>query len=246
MPPKLLVSIRNSFEAKIAAAEGVDIIDIKEPRQGSLGMASLDVIRECESIVREIASESLVSAACGEVRDWTNTSISPAEQLPNLQFLKIGLAGLVREQNWQRQWNASREILLPTPVASNSPKWIAVVYADANEAESPPATEIIATAAQENCAGVLFDTYAKNDRRFSDWISNDQLSEYLDLIHESEMFCAVAGRLTMDDVSRLVRLPVDVIAVRSAACEGGTRTASLSADRIKELQQRIAESAVVR
>ncbi len=241
MTPKLLVSIRNSLEAHIAAGAGVDIIDIKEPEQGSLGMASIDVIRECVTIVHQLAPNSLVSAACGEVTERLSTSTSATEQLPNLQFLKIGLAGLAHKQNWQQQWNAAREMLLSSPSESNSPKWIAVVYADANEAGSPPAKEIIAAAAQENCAGVLFDTYAKNDRRFSDWISNEQLSEHLNLIHESGMFCAVAGKLTMEDVSRFASLPVDVIAVRSAACEDGRRTASLSADRIKELQQRIAE-----
>ncbi len=245
MPPKLLVSIRNSLEAQIAAREGVDVIDVKEPQQGSLGMASLDVIRECVSIVHEIAPQSLLSAACGEVTDWTTAVISTSGQLLDLQFLKIGLAGLANEQNWQQQWNATREMLLPTPSDSNIPKWIAVVYADADEAQAPPVKDIIAAAAQENCAGVLFDTYAKNDRRFSDWINNDQLLEYLDLIHEAEMFCAVAGKLIMEDVSRLASLPVDVIAVRSAACEEGKRTASLSADRIRELQQRISENAVV-
>ena len=44
--PRLLVSVRNEQEAKAAIDGGCDIVDIKEPQNGSLGRASFDVIQK--------------------------------------------------------------------------------------------------------------------------------------------------------------------------------------------------------
>ncbi|MFM7835691.1 MAG: (5-formylfuran-3-yl)methyl phosphate synthase, partial [Planctomycetaceae bacterium] len=40
MTVRLLVSVRSADEAVVAATGGADIIDIKEPRHGSLGRPS--------------------------------------------------------------------------------------------------------------------------------------------------------------------------------------------------------------
>ena len=42
--PRLLVSVRSPEEAAAAMAGGANIIDVKEPTRGSLGMAGVDVI----------------------------------------------------------------------------------------------------------------------------------------------------------------------------------------------------------
>jgi uncharacterized protein (UPF0264 family) len=44
MRPQLLVSVRNAAEAQAALAGGCDILDIKEPSRGSLGMADAPTI----------------------------------------------------------------------------------------------------------------------------------------------------------------------------------------------------------
>ena len=41
---KLLVSVRDADEARDALSVGVDLLDVKEPDQGSLGRAADDVI----------------------------------------------------------------------------------------------------------------------------------------------------------------------------------------------------------
>ncbi len=38
----LLVSVRNEVEAEMAIGGGADLIDVKEPANGSLGMASVE------------------------------------------------------------------------------------------------------------------------------------------------------------------------------------------------------------
>ena len=41
---RLLVSVRDALEARVAMGAGVDLIDVKEPRRGSLGRASNSVV----------------------------------------------------------------------------------------------------------------------------------------------------------------------------------------------------------
>lgn len=247
MPPKLLVSVRDPHEARIAAEAGAQIVDIKEPRHGSLGMANEKTIAECAAAVRSVQarraqSQILCSAACGEVNEWSHRKFLGSGNLPQLDFLKVGFSGLARDGDWEEKWDHVRELMAKSMPQVDVGNWIAVAYVDVSNAVSPTIDSIIAAAAKRGCGGVLFDTFHKGAQRFSDYLDEASLLNYLKQIHKAEMFCSVAGRLTMSDVSRLSQLPVDVIAVRSAACEGGERNTAISAQRIRELQQRIADA----
>src|SRR5262245_56167987 len=60
---RLLVSVVNVEEARVAAAAGADVIDVKDPSRGSLGEAAPDIVRA----VREVTPPHLpVSAALGD------------------------------------------------------------------------------------------------------------------------------------------------------------------------------------
>ena len=48
---KLLVSVRSKAEALAALAGGATIVDVKEPKNGSLGRATFDVWREVQKVV---------------------------------------------------------------------------------------------------------------------------------------------------------------------------------------------------
>ena len=62
---RLLISVRNAFEAENALAGGADLIDIKEPANGSLGPADVSKGHEIASVVR---GRRPLSAAWGAVR----------------------------------------------------------------------------------------------------------------------------------------------------------------------------------
>src|SRR5436309_16136851 len=62
--PGLLVSVRSSEEAIAALEGGADIIDVKEPRRGSLGAADPGTVSE---IIRVINRRAPVTAAFGEL-----------------------------------------------------------------------------------------------------------------------------------------------------------------------------------
>lgn len=70
MSPRLLVSVVNADEARLATELGVPLLDIKDPQRGSLGMANLQTLQQCLQSAREVSSAVQLSVACGEVADW--------------------------------------------------------------------------------------------------------------------------------------------------------------------------------
>ena len=48
---KLLVSVRDAAEARLAVEAGVDLIDVKEPSAGPLGAAAAETLAEIAAAV---------------------------------------------------------------------------------------------------------------------------------------------------------------------------------------------------
>lgn len=231
---RLLVSVRNVVEARAAVHGGADIIDVKEPRRGSLGMADADVIADVAATVRESPTELPVSAALGELMDDQRKSFF----LPvGLSYVKLGLAGTAVLADWRDRWCRFREEFgCRCEFAVN---WVGVAYADAELAESPPVEEVIAASAEAGCAGVLIDTFAKTEARLLDFVCVNQLMAWANGIHASGMFMALAGQIQACDLPALDSVPADIIAVRSAVCIANQRHAVLSADRVAELRRHL-------
>ena len=108
-PPRLLVSVRSPAEARAAIEGGADIIDVKDPANGALGMASMDTIHAIADEVRSNENEANhslgMSVALGELKEdpkltsWQNV----LGALPStVRYVKIGLSGFGRFNNrWQ-------------------------------------------------------------------------------------------------------------------------------------------------
>ena len=89
---RLLVSVRDASEALAALAGGADIIDVKEPTRGSLGMADGDAVA---GVVEAVGERVPVSAALGELCEWPERSPafqkSRASDPPHRSPLQISL-----------------------------------------------------------------------------------------------------------------------------------------------------------
>jgi uncharacterized protein (UPF0264 family) len=231
--PRLLVSVRSAVEANAAIAGGADILDVKDPAQGSLGRPDLQLLQavsQCAS-----ACGLPVTTALGEVVEWADERpfVIPAD----VTFAKLGLAGLRRRQDWVDRWLAVREI-----VQRDRPQigWVAVAYVDEAAAASPPLEEVVSAAIATGCAGLLLDTCDKSAGRLHDSVSEQQLEVLAERIHSAEMFIAAAGRLSLRDVARLGATSVDVIAVRSAACEKHDRRGTVTTEAVADCKSAIA------
>lgn len=248
--PRLLVSVRNPAEAFSAISGGCDILDIKEPLRGSLGMADPDVSARILETIRVSHPIVPVSAALGEVVDWhdlrngdLNLSASKmptvsGQTLPQCcDLLKLGCSGLRSRSNWRQDWNDTRTAISNTLPAK--PGWVAVAYADSEMAEAPCVADIAQAAVQDNCRGLLIDTFTKSERWLLDWMTTDELCSIADLVHSRGLFLALAGSLTAANLSRLRSVPADVFAIRGAACVQGQRVSQISEQAVRDFKQQM-------
>jgi (5-formylfuran-3-yl)methyl phosphate synthase len=225
----LLVSVRSGEEAAAAVAGGAAIIDIKEPRFGSLGRASWQTWRE----VRAVVPESIpVTAALGELVEWPDPSLlaGPAGAYGGIEFVKLGLGGAPLD--WRDRWRILRDSL--GEHASRPPFWVAAVYADWQSAGAPhPGDVLAASAAVEECRGILVDTW---DKRVASCLGL-HWAPFVENVRATGRFVALAGSLDREAIVRLAPLAPDIFAVRTAACAGGDRRGPIDPARVSLLRQ---------
>ena len=221
---QLLVSVRNVEEARAALRGGTDIIDIKEPSNGSLGAADLNTIN---AIADEMSEVLPVSVALGELQELDYTSL---EALPlSVLFAKTGLMGCLEDDRWQTQLQNAWEALPPTVGR------VVVAYADWRQAKSPSPLDVIAAGKEFGGSHFLLDTSSKL-KPLLDLVSADELTTWFDFARQNEMQIAIAGSLAARSFEEAIdRFDPEIIAVRGAAC-GGDRTQRVCEHRVRELK----------
>jgi uncharacterized protein (UPF0264 family) len=221
----LLVSVRSEIEAAAAIAGGADILDVKDPARGSLGCPEPHIL----NAVSQHASQGNlpVTTALGEVREWTRqrSFIVPS----GVAFAKLGLAGVGSHADWVEEWLTVRRLF---DAQCPGIGWVAVAYVDESAAGSPLIHDVAKAAVETGCAGLLLDTCDKASGRLFDFIGEQQLDELANRMHADGKFIAAAGRLNISDIARLATCPVDIVAVRSAACEDSDRQAGITTERV--------------
>ena len=93
---------------------------------------------------------------------------------------------------------------------------------------------VVAAVASE-CAGVLIDTWDKSGGRLVDHLSTEQLETVRATTREAGLLLALAGRVSVEDLSEVAAIGPDLVAVRSAACRDGRRDLEVEAGRVREL-----------
>src|SRR5690349_523330 len=127
---KLLISVRDAEEAQIAAREGADLVDIKEPRRGPLGAADAETI---QAIAQTLGGQVPLSAARGELLAAADL---PDALAGRLSYVKFGLAGCAQQRDWPELWARQLARL------SVNTGLVAVVYADSQAARAPAPEEV--------------------------------------------------------------------------------------------------------
>ncbi|HVU88940.1 MAG TPA: (5-formylfuran-3-yl)methyl phosphate synthase [Pirellulales bacterium] len=221
MKTKLLVSVRDASEAVDALAAGTDLIDLKEPRRGSLGAVEPHVMRE---VVAAVAGRAPVSAALGELLDNPPLADVP----PGIQLAKLGLAGCSAQTNWPDRL-ADAIGRLPEGVQA-----VAVAYADGGRADAPAPDQVLDVARRLGCRAVLVDTWQKGAGGLLDLWTVERCASFVAQVHEARLMAVIGGSLTVDGLRRLLPIAPDYLAVRGAACDAD-RAGRLSFDRVREL-----------
>jgi (5-formylfuran-3-yl)methyl phosphate synthase len=230
---RLLVSVRSATEVAAAVSGGATIVDAKEPARGPLGPVDASTLR---AITAALPVEMPLSIALGDLQNpgavaGALSLLGPIARRPRALYVKIGLAGV-------QEATAARLILAAAVKAAARaplrPEVVAVAYADHEAARALPRQTVSRLAADVGARGVLLDTWTKDGRDVFASVEPTDLQRWLEHAAERGLLTALAGSLSLDAVRRAVRLPVDVLGVRGAACVGG-RAGTVDEGRVRAL-----------
>jgi len=231
---KLLVSVADVREARVAVWGGVDIVDVKNPAEGSLGAPAPDMIAR---VRHTVPPERPVSAAIGDLPNLPGTAALAAlgAARSGAAYVKVGLWGTSTEEEAVAVLRAVREAVESRPTG---PTVIAAAYADAERVPSRPLPPgaLVAAARRAGVGGCLVDTAVKDGRGLFEWLAPDALAALVAEGHAARLEMALAGALRAEDLPAVRATGADIAGVRSAACRDGRRTAPLDAERIGRLR----------
>jgi hypothetical protein len=227
--PGLLVSVRSADEVEDALSGGADLIDVKEPARGALGVAEPEVVG---AVVDAVNGRVPVSAALGE---WGPNALTEAHWHLELKlaYVKWGLAGYPHTAGWGDDLlDARRQLPAGTEM-------VAVAYADWERARSVPPAEVAKFAKRYRFRAVLIDTWGKDSKTLLDFIKPAALAELVDGLRRVYAKVAVGGSLKPEQLKQLKGVTPDYFAVRGSACAGGKRDGVIDASRVKKWKDAI-------
>lgn len=237
---QLLVSVVNSEEARNAVDGGADLIDAKDPTTGALGAVSLAALRQIHGIV---AGRRIVTAAIGDDLDEANIERAAFDYgSMGVGFVKIGFASITDPSRVDRLLTLAVRGVRATGQADCGV--VAVAYADTEGDISVERSALVDIAERTGATGVLLDTADKNGPSLPQLVSPASLEAWVGMAHDAGLTVALAGGLTVNDLSFIRDTGADIAGVRGAACATG-RSSRIVEEKVRALKARTDHSFVV-
>ena len=231
---KLLVSIKHVDELENAIYGGANIVDVKDPSKGSLGLPDFEVLKNIVTKIRIMNIDDIeISMAGGDVKEYDHSLkyVTYIAASLNIDYFKIGLAMSSRETAKFVSKEVSKTLKL-----LNTTKLVLVGYADYSRIESIEPLEIIDIAEEARANVVMIDTYIKDGRTTFNFLSKNYLQEFVEKAHRKGLLAALAGSLKKYHVADTIKLGFDIIGVRGAVCKGDRR-GFISRELVAELKK---------
>ena len=229
---KVLISPKDEFEAKAAVNGGADIIDVKNPDEGSLGANFPWIIRQ----VRNLVPQSIeVSATIGDFPHLPGSASLAAlgAAVSGSNYVKVGLKG---SKTLEEAFFLMHHVTRAVKEYDLNTKVVLAGYADYHRAETLDPFLLPEVARSAGCDVVMVDTFIKDGKRLFDFMDDACCKRFIDKGHEKDLEVALAGSIKLQDIPILKRTGADIIGIRGAACSHGDRLAgAIQAENVRAL-----------
>jgi uncharacterized protein (UPF0264 family) len=228
---RLLVSPMNLEEARVAMAGGADILDVKNPKEGSLGANFPWAIREVVDLAK---GKVPVSATIGDLdyKPGTASLAALGAAVSGADYIKAGLLG-VRTADQAADMLSS--IVRAVKDFEKRKKVVASAYSDFGRVGSISPMLLSDVAKSSGADVVMVDTAIKDGRSTFEFMSEQELSEFISAGQRLGLEVAIAGTIGFEDLDLLKRLNPDIIGVRGIVC-GGDRRSSIKSELVSKLK----------
>jgi uncharacterized protein (UPF0264 family) len=216
----LLASVNSLEEAIIALENKVDIIDLKQPKQGALGALDIETISQ---IVAHINHKCPISATIGDLPMQADGIIDAVTKIASTQvdFIKIGFFP-------GDTWDATVSQL--ASLTQQELKLIAVLFAD-----QQPDYQILKELKAAGFTGVMLDTMDKGRGSLTQVMPEQVIKHFVEKTKHQQMLCGLAGSLRQEDIAQLLTLQPDYLGFRGAICHQHNRTSKLDKQALKSI-----------
>ncbi len=217
---KLLVSPQNTAEAIECVRGEADIIDVKNPVEGSLGANFPWIIKE----IREIVPEHIpISATLGDIpyKPGTVALAALGAARSGASYVKVGLFGTKNKDEAIEVMKAVTKTIskfsLPVEV-------VAAGYAEGKEIGCINPLLIPEIAHESKTHFAMIDTYnKKNGKSIFDLLDFEDLTHFIQTARKWNIGVALGGSITLKHIPTLKRLKPDIVGIRGAVCDDQDR-----------------------
>ena len=230
----LLISPINHDEAIESIEGGADIVDVKNPKEGSLGANFPWVIKD----IRELTpSDMLVSATLGDVpyKPGTVSLAAMGALVSGADYIKVGLYG---PSNYEEGLEVMKGVVKAVKDTNPDATVVASGYADAHRVGAVSPWDIPKIARDSGSDIAMLDTAVKDGHTLFDYLDIDDCKKFTEEAHSYGLKVALAGSVKKDQLKPLYDVGCDVVGVRGAACVGGDRdTGHIDRTAVAELKE---------
>jgi uncharacterized protein (UPF0264 family) len=228
---KLLVSPVDAYEAAAAFRGGADIIDIKNPGEGSLGASFPWVIKEVHEAVSGGAE---LSATLGDMdyRPGFASLASYGLSRFDVDYIKAGL--LVPKKKWAAELASS----IARAAENSNSKLVLAGYGDYRKIPSISPQNLPGIACDAGAHGIMIDTFKKNGDSLFEHMSVDELTKFIEEGRKCGLKVALAGSISAEHVHIIKELAPDIVGVRGATCSRNDRkNGRIEKEKVKEFKK---------
>ena len=233
---KLLVSVMDEKETVEALKGARDIIiDIKNPKEGSLGANFPYMIAK---VNRVIPNGVETSAAIGDMPNLPGTASLAAlgTAACGVNYVKVGLKGLkTKEEAIYLMKNVVKAI----KEFDKSIKVVAAGYGDYIRSKTLDPMIIPEVAYKSGADVAMIDTAIKDGKKLFDFLEVSDLKNFVKKAHGMGLMASLAGSLGKEDVEIVYSTGADVLGVRGAVCTKRDRIGGLKSNLVKELAEKV-------
>ena len=234
---QLLISPINHDEAVEAIEGGADIVDVKNPKEGSLGANFPWVIKDIRGLTPD---DLLVSATLGDVpyKPGTVSLAAMGALVSGADYIKVGLYGT---KNYDEAVEVMTNVVKAVKDVNSDVIVVASGYADAHRVGAISPWDIPKVARDSGSDLAMIDTAVKDGKTLFDYFTIEDCENFVNEAHGYGLKVALAGSVKKDQLKPLYDVGTDVVGLRGAACVGGDRnTGHIDRSAVKELKDFVA------
>ncbi|MDI6886979.1 MAG: (5-formylfuran-3-yl)methyl phosphate synthase [archaeon] len=237
---KLLVSPRDVEEAKAVIRGNADIIDVKNPKEGSLGANFPWIIKAIKELVGKEKGDGIkLSAAIGDFdyKPGTASLAALGAASAGAEYIKVGLFKIKTRQE-------AIDLLIGVVKAVKgfdpTKKVVAAFYSDYKRINSLSPFEISGIGKEVDIDVAMVDTGIKDGRSTLEFLREAELKTFVSESKALGLETALAGSLTFGDLPAIKAINPDILGVRGMVC-GGNREDRVRPELVRELKRMVAE-----